>query len=157
MSNVIDTQNYINYHHQKNTLPLFLIYGIKSKILCGQAQFQKVVHHYINICRSARIYHWKEIYHEGSWKKELFLSLYFYVSHAMELLDKVRKVLRFLAECLSLWIAMRRRMIPTAWRNAWLQWLYLMRKGMAIIRLLYMLKDANGCTWYGYILFEFKF
>ena len=45
MSNVIDTQDYINYHHQKNTLPLFLIYEIKSKILCGQAQIQKVVHH----------------------------------------------------------------------------------------------------------------
>jgi len=36
-SNIVkcNTQNYVNYHHQKNILPLFLIYEIKSKIFCG--------------------------------------------------------------------------------------------------------------------------
>ena len=81
-----------DYYRQKNTLPLFLIYEIKFKILCGQTQSQKVIHHdYTNVCRSARIYHWKEISREGSGgveKRSYSLSLYFYVSHAMEFLDK---------------------------------------------------------------------
>ena len=42
----------------------------------------------------------------------LSLSLHFYMSHAMEFLDKIRKVLCFLAECLSPWIAMERRDDP---------------------------------------------
>ena len=37
----------------------------------------------------------------GIEKRSYSLSLYFYMSHAMELIDKVRKVLRFLTECLS--------------------------------------------------------
>jgi len=65
--------------------------------------------------RSARIYRWKKIYREGSGgveKRSHSLSLYFYVSHAMEFLDKVRKILRFLTECLSSWIAIGRRNDP---------------------------------------------
>jgi len=57
----------------------------------------------INVCKSAKMYR-KEICHEGNGgveKRIYSLSLYFYVFHAMELLDKVRNVLRFLAECLS--------------------------------------------------------
>jgi len=46
-------------------------------------------------------------------RKEAILSHYIFtchgISHAMEFLDKVGKVLRFLAECLSPWIAMGRR------------------------------------------------
>jgi len=46
LSNVRNvTQDYVNYHHQKNILSLFLIYEIKSKIFCDQAQSQKVVHY----------------------------------------------------------------------------------------------------------------
>ena len=95
----------------KNILPFFLIYEIKSKIFCGQAQSQKVIHH-TNDYGSARIYCWKEICCEGSGgveKRSYSLSLYFYMSHAMELLDKVRKILHFLAECLSSWIEIGRR------------------------------------------------
>jgi len=38
-------------------------------------------------------------------KRNHSLSLHFYVSHTMEFFDKVRKVLRFLAECLTPWSA----------------------------------------------------
>jgi len=56
-----------------------------------------------NVRGSARIYRWKEIYREGSSvkKRNHSLSLHFYMLHVMEFLDKIRKVLRFLAECLS--------------------------------------------------------
>jgi len=58
---------------------------------------------------SARIYRWKEIYREGSGnveKKKLFSLII--CLYAMEFLDKVRKILCFLADCLSPWIAMER-------------------------------------------------
>jgi len=63
---------------------------------------------------SARIYHWKKICRErsGGVEKRSYSLSYFYMSLAMKLLDKVRKVLRFLAECLSSWIAMGRRDNP---------------------------------------------
>jgi len=61
------------------------------------------------VCESASIYRWKKICREGSVEKRSHsFSLHFYVSHTMEYFDKIRKVLRFLAECSS-WIAIRRR------------------------------------------------
>jgi len=51
----------------------------------------------VPICGSARIYRWKEICCEGSSgveKKSYSFSLYFYMFHAMELFDKIRKILR---------------------------------------------------------------
>jgi len=108
----------------KNTFSLFLIYEIKSKIFCDQAQSQNVIHHdYTNVCGCAKIYYWKEICHKGSGdveKRSYCFSLYVYVSHVIEFFDKVRKVLRFLAECLSSWIVMERRN-DLVQRNAWLQ------------------------------------
>ena len=68
-----------------------------------------------NICGSARIYRWKEICCEGSSgieKRSYSFSLYFYMFHAMEYLDKIQKVLCFLIECLSPWIVMGRRNDP---------------------------------------------
>jgi len=41
-------------------------------------------------------------------RKGVILSYYIFTSHAMELLDKIREVLRFLAECLASWITMGR-------------------------------------------------
>jgi len=57
MSNVVLRKYYVKYHHKRNIFPLFLIYEIliykiKSKILCDQAQSQKVVHHdCTNVCQ----------------------------------------------------------------------------------------------------------
>ena len=51
-------------------------------------------HDRTNVCESARIYYWKEIYREGSGgvkKRSHFFSLHFYVSHAKEFLDKAEK------------------------------------------------------------------
>jgi len=51
-----------------------------------------------------------EIYEgNGAEKRNYSLSLHFYMPHVMKFLDKIRKVLRFLAECLLLWIAMGKR------------------------------------------------
>ncbi|KYN41473.1 hypothetical protein ALC56_04114, partial [Trachymyrmex septentrionalis] len=95
------TQDYVNYHYQKNSLSFFLIYEIKSKIFCDQAQSQKVVYHnYTNVCGSARIYRWKEICREGSGgvEKSHSLSLYFYVPMSWNFLTKSEK---YSASCLS--------------------------------------------------------
>ncbi|KYQ47515.1 hypothetical protein ALC60_13462 [Trachymyrmex zeteki] len=93
-----------------------LRHAIKYMIHRNRSLSRKIVHHdRTNVCGSARIYRWKEIYCEGSSgveKRSHSLSLHFYMSHAMEFLDIIEKALRFLAECLSPWIAMGRRDDP---------------------------------------------
>jgi len=64
---------------------------------------------------------------DGVEKRSHSLSLYFYVSHAMEFLDKVRKILRFLVEGLSPWITIGRRDDPVHHGET---------------------PDYNGCNWY---------
>jgi len=79
--------DYVNYHHQKNTFLLFLIYEIKSKILCGQVQSQKVVHHDYTTFVDLQLFivENKENLsfceeNGGVEKRSYFFSLYFYVS-----------------------------------------------------------------------------
>ncbi|KYN16315.1 hypothetical protein ALC57_11433 [Trachymyrmex cornetzi] len=107
-----------------------LRHAIKYRIHRNRSQSRKIVRHdRTNVCGSASIYHWKAIYREGIVEKRSHsLSLHFYVSYAMEFLDKIRKVLRFLAECLSPWIAMGRRDDPVHHGET---------------------PDYNGCNWCG--------
>ena len=112
---------------KKNILPFFLIYEIKSKILCGQAESQKIVHHdYTNVCRSARIYRWKETCRErsgGVEKRSYSLSHYIFPM-SWNFLTKSEK---YCASWLSAyhhglqWEEWRNMgWSRTAWRNAWL-------------------------------------
>ena len=52
----------------------------------------------------------------------------YYMSHVMKFLDKIRKVLRFLIECLSPWITMGRRDDTVQYGE---------------------MPDYDGCNWYG--------
>jgi len=72
------------------------------RIRCGRA----------NVCGSTRFYQRTKIYHQGSGSTEkgtYSFTLHFCKSYAMEILNKIRQVLRFLVDCLSPWIAMERR------------------------------------------------
>jgi len=68
-------------------------------------QSQKIVHHhYTNICLQGFVVE-KKIYHEGNdsvKERSYFLLLHFYMFSIMEFLDKIRKILCLLAECLSI-------------------------------------------------------
>jgi len=117
-------QDYVNYHSRERIILSFLFSIQRIKVDKSQ-DFFLIEHSKVALkkslwpyqCGSARICRWKEICCEGSsgnWEKELFFLITFlHIScHEMAWNILTRKVLYFLVEYLSPWIAMGKRDDP---------------------------------------------